>query len=261
MPLHIACVRHRPAFGQPGSCDAMRRYDNALITGASRGLGAALAREMAARGYRLLLVARRTDELETLAATLHSAHGTLVESLGADLTDPAAPLRCAQAAEQRLGAVDVLINNAGIGQYKPLVEWTAREIADCNALNLTAPMLLTHALVPAMLRRRRGMVVNIASDLARRYLANMAPYVATKFGLLGFSGSLLREVKDYGVKVTTVMPGIIDTAFGGAVEGSRDASWSLRPALLATQIADLLELPDNVVLDELTIHPLRQDQY
>ena len=239
----------------------MRRYDTALVTGASRGLGAALAHVLAARGYRLLLVARQTDALTALAATLRSRHGASVETLAADLTDPAAPQRCADAALHALGPVDVLINNAGAGQYKPLAEWSAREIADCNALNLTAPMLLAHALVPGMVARQRGMVVNVASDLARRYLANMAPYVATKFGLLGFSGSLLREVKDHGVKVTAVLPGIIDTAFGGGAEGSRDESWALRSAVVATQIADLLELPENVVLDELTIHPLKQGAY
>lgn len=239
----------------------MRKYDTALVTGASGGLGAALAREMAARGYRLLLVARRIDELGALAASLRKVHGATVHTIAADLVDPAAPQRCADAALQVLGPVDVLINNAGFGHFKPLADWTAREIADCNALNLTAPMLLAHALVPGMVARRRGMVVNIASDLARRYLANMAPYVATKFGLLGFSGSLLREVKDYSVKVTAVLPGIIDTDFGGGKAGSRDESWSLRPALLAAQIADLLELPETVVLDELTIHPLNQQEY
>jgi short-subunit dehydrogenase len=239
----------------------MRRYDSALITGASRGLGAALARELAARGYRLLLVARQTDELDALADQLRSTQRGVIETLGVDLTDAAAAQRCAAEARHRLGPIDVLVNNAGVGHYKPLAQWSAREIADCNALNLTAPMLLAHALVPEMMVRRRGMVVNVASDLARRYLANMAPYVATKFGLLGFSGSLLRVVKDHGVKVTTVMPGVIDTAFGGAAEGSRDERGALRPALLATQIAELLELPDTVVLDELTLHPLRQGEY
>jgi short-subunit dehydrogenase len=239
----------------------MRHYDTALITGASRGLGAALAREMSSRGYRLLLVARQLGELNALAAALRGAHGTTVETLGADLTDPAAPQRCADAALRLLGPVDVLINNAGAGHYKPLSDWTAREIADCVALNLTAPMLLAHALLPGMAARKRGMVVNVASDLARRYLANMAPYVATKFGLLGFSGSLLREVKEHGVKVTAVLPGIIDTAFGGGTQGSRDAAGALRPAAVAAQIADLLALPDNVVLDELTIHPLQQGEY
>ena len=236
-------------------------YQCALITGASRGLGAALAHELAARAYRLVLVARSGEELQALAQTLQSAHGVSVTALSADLTDPAAVQRCAAEAMRRLGSVDVLINNAGSGSYKPLGQWTPREIADCTALNLTAPMLLAHALVPAMMARRRGIVVNIASDLARRYLANMAPYVATKFGLLGFSGSLLREVKQHGVKVTCVLPGIIDTGFGGGLEGGRDEQGALRPAQLATQIAELLELPPHVVLDEVTLHPLQQHDY
>lgn len=151
-------------------------------------------------------------------------------------------------------------SNAGRGHCKALADWSAREIADCNVLNLTAPMLLCHALVPGRVARRRGRAVNVASDLARRCLAKMAPYVATKFGLLGFSGSLLREL-DHGVKVTTVMPGVVDATFGGGAEGSRDESWALRPAVLATQIAELMELPGNVVLDELTIHPLKRGEY
>jgi len=239
----------------------MRSYQSALITGASRGLGAALARELAARGYRLMLVARRSVELQALADSLQRAHGVNVVALSADLTEPDAVLRCADEATRQLGAVDVLINNAGTGRYKPLGEWTAREITDCTALNLNAPMLLARALVPAMVARKHGMVVNIASDLARRYLANMAPYVATKFGLLGFSGSLLREVKQHGVKVTAVLPGIIDTAFGGGTEGGRDERGALHPAQLAAQIADLLELPQHMVLDEVTLHPLQQQDY
>jgi short-subunit dehydrogenase len=103
------------------------------------------------------------------------------------------------------------------------------------------------------------MIINIASDLARRPLANMAPYVATKFGLLGFSGSLLREARAHGVKVSAVLPGIIDTAFNGAQEGSKQEAWALRAKVLACQVVDLFELPENVVIDELTIHPLHQD--
>lgn len=243
----------------------MRRYDTALVTGASRGLGAALAREMGARGYRLMLVARSSDGLNRLADELRRAHGAVVHTHAADLADTAALQACADAAERELGVVDVLVNNAGTGQYKPLAEWTPAEIGECTALNLTAPMLLARSLVPGMATRGRGMVVNVASDLARRYLANMAPYVATKFGLLGFSGSLLREVKHRGVKVTTVMPGIIDTAFGGDAaafeKGQRDPRGALDSALLARQIADLLELPDSVVIDEISIHPLQQQDY
>lgn len=237
----------------------MLSYRTALITGASRGLGAALARQLAGRGLNLALVARDGAALRALAAELQSMHNTSVACIEANLADTAATERAAAQALAALGTIDVLINNAGVGSYKPLGEWSAQEIADCNALNLTAPMLLCRTLVPAMAARGGGYVINVASDLARRYLANMAPYVATKFGLLGFSGSLQREFKSQRVKVTTVMPGIIDTAFGGAKEGSRDATWSLRPAELAERIAALLDVSEHVVIDELTIHPLHQD--
>jgi short-subunit dehydrogenase len=237
----------------------MLNYRTALITGASRGLGAALARELGRRGLHLALVARDVQALRLLAAELRAQHGIQAVEIEADLVDPAATQQAAAQALAALGSVDVLVNNAGAGSYKPLGQWRAEEIAECNALNLTAPMLLCHALVPAMAARGSGYVINVASDLARRYLANMAPYVATKFGLLGFSGSLQREVKAQRVKVTTVMPGIIDTAFGGAKQGSREPTWSLDPAELAERIAALLDVSEHVVIDELTIHPLHQD--
>jgi short-subunit dehydrogenase len=149
----------------------------------------------------------------------------------------------------------VLINNAGAGSYKPVVDWSDAELLDVLALNLAAPMLLARSVLPGMLLRGRGYIVNIASDLARRPLANMAPYVATKFGLLGFGASLHREVRDRGVRLTTVMPGVIDSAFNGVQEGAKPAAWALSPAMLAARIADLLELPPDVVIDELTLHP------
>jgi short-subunit dehydrogenase len=236
-------------------------YPNVLVTGASRGLGAALARILVERGYRVMLSGRDAPALERLAAALNPAGSRTVRWAAADLTDPDAATQLVAAAESGLGQIDALVNNAGFGAYRPLTEWSAREIVDCVAVNLTAPMLLARAVLPGMKARGHGIIVNIASDLARRYQANMAPYVATKFGLLGFSGSLLREAKVHGIKAVTVMPGIIDTAFGGGAEGTRDAAWALRPADLAARIVDVMELPEEVIVDEITVHPLRQDPY
>jgi short-subunit dehydrogenase len=237
----------------------MPRYRKALITGASRGVGAALARTLAARGYELVLTARSRRELDALADEITRAHQTNVEVIASDLSSiDALNALCATLANDPRG-IDVLVNNAGIGAYKALTEWTSDEIIDCVTVNITAPMLLSRALLPSMAKAKHGMIVNVASDLARRYLANMAPYVASKHALLGFSGSLLREAKASGIKVTSVLPGIIDTAFNGAQEGSKEESWALRPSELANRIAELLELPENVVIDELTIHPLHQD--
>ncbi len=237
----------------------MPRYDNVLVTGASRGLGAAMVRELLAHGHRVVLTARNEGELARAVDSLRAAHGERVNWIAADLSSPAAALALVAQVEQRFGALDGLINNAGIGAWKPLVEWSPQQVIDCVNLNLLAPMLLAQAVLPGMLERRRGMIVNIASDLARRPLANMTPYVASKFGLLGFSGSLLREAKAHGIKVSAVLPGIIDTAFNGAREGSKEESWALRAQALAAQVVALFGLPENVVIDELTIHPLHQD--
>jgi short-subunit dehydrogenase len=237
----------------------MRHYETALVTGASRGLGAAIASELARRGYGVVIAARSEGELHRAAAELQVRHAARIDWLTVDLAKPDAAAGFADTVSQRFGPIDVLINNAGIGAYKPLVDWTPREVIDSVNVNLLAPMLLARALLPSMIARRKGMIVNVASDLARRHLANMAPYVAGKFGLLGFSGSLLREVKSHGVKVTSVLPGIIDTAFNEGLAGSKDETWALRPALLAERIAELLELPAHVVIDELTIHPMQQD--
>lgn len=237
----------------------MPRYDNVLVTGASRGLGAALGRELLAQGHRVVLTARNESELAQAVESLRVAHGERVNWIAADLSSPAAALALVAQVEQRFGALDGLVNNAGIGAWKPLVEWSPQEVIDCVNLNLLAPMLLAQAVLPGMVARRGGIIVNIASDLARRPLANMAPYVASKFGLLGFSGSLLREAKAHGIKVSAVLPGIIDTAFNGAREGSKEETWALRAQALAAQVVALFGLPENVVIDELTIHPLHQD--
>ncbi len=237
----------------------MPRYENVLVTGASRGLGAALAAELLARGHRVVTTARHEGDLARQNHLLREQHGDRINFIVADLSDSVAAQHLVSHVEQRFGALDALINNAGTGTYKPLTEWSAGEVTTCMNVNLLAPMLLTQAVLPGMMARRRGYIVNVASDLARRPLANMSAYVASKFGLLGFSGSVLREAKSHGIKVTAVLPGIIDTAFNGAVQGSKEETWALRPQALASQIAALFELPENVLLDELTIHPQHQD--
>jgi short-subunit dehydrogenase len=234
-----------------------------IVTGASRGLGAHLVRQFSARGHRVIAAARDEARLEALAAECAAAgHAGPVQPLALDLTElPQIGPRLRAAIEAAGGEVAGLVNNAGIGRYEPLVQQSEDELIATVHVNLTAAILATRAVLPAMLAAGRGHVVNIASDLARRPLAGMTAYVASKHGLAGFSHSLLREVKDRGVKVSLVNPGIIDTDFGGAAEGSRDEHWSLRPAVLASLVLQLVEQPGNVVVDELTVHPLGQGEF
>ncbi len=229
-----------------------------IVTGASRGLGRQLALQLADRGHAVLAIARDAAALDTLAAERPGR----IAALSLDLADAGAiGPRMAQAL-QGIDAVSGLVNNAGIGRYAPFVEQGADASAAIVQVNLTAPILLVHAVLPRLLAQGRGHIVNIGSDLARRPLANMAVYAATKHGLAGFSHSLLREVKGAGVRVSLVNPGIIDTGFGGSgAEGSREASWSLRPAELAALIVQLIEQPGFQLVDELSVHPLGQDGY
>ncbi|MFC3148161.1 SDR family NAD(P)-dependent oxidoreductase [Piscinibacterium candidicorallinum] len=226
-----------------------------LITGASRGLGRHLALQLAQRGHRVLACARDADRLQTLAAESGGAVVPVVIDL-ADATQIGPRLGEALAREAHISGV---VNNAGFGAYKPFLEHSEAESIQLVQVNLTAAIQVCHAVLPRLLAQRSGHIVNVGSDLARRPLANMAVYAAAKHGLAGFSHSLLREVKQAGVKVSLVNSGIVDTDFGGAAEGSRDAHWSLRPAQLAQLIIQLIEQPGNVVVDELSVHPLGQD--
>jgi len=235
------------------------RYETAIVTGASRGLGRAIGRTLAARGLNVMLAARSEDALAELAGELEREHPGRVAYTVADLGSPDSVEPLFEATRRRFGPADVLVNNAGMGRERALVASTEAEIGETIALNLTGLILCSRAALPDMLERRRGYIVNVGSDLCRYFNPGMAVYTATKFGVLGFSGSLLREVKDEGVRVTTVMPGVIDTGFGDfAAEGSLPPETGLEPDELAEQIAALLETPGHMIVDELMLHPSAQ---
>lgn len=223
------------------------RYSTAIVTGASRGLGLAVALALRARGLNVVAAARtrpREDGLEWIEA---------------DVADPAAIRSLFAKTRERFGPVDVLVSNAGIGWSKPFEEESADDLRRVVALNLTGAMLCAREALPGMLELGRGLIVNVGSDLSRRYNPGMAAYTATKFGLLGFSGSLLREVKDRGVNVVTLLPGVIDTSFGGfAPEGSLGPHEALQPDDLAEVVASLLDAPKNLLVHEVVVHPRGQ---
>jgi short-subunit dehydrogenase len=179
----------------------------ALVTGASSGIGASFARALDARGYSLLLVARRRERLEALAATLRRA-----EVLTADLGDEAEVARVAAYA-QSLGDVELVVNNAGYatnGDFFALDD--AREVAMVK-VNALAPMLLAQKLVPPMIARKSGGVINVASIAAFQPVPYMATYGATKSFLLSWSEALSYELRTTGVRVTCVCPGPTATEF------------------------------------------------
>jgi short-subunit dehydrogenase len=229
-----------------------------IVTGASRGLGRALVLALAARGHRVLACARAGAALSSLEQA--AAPGRIV-AVPLDLGDAAAVAPAVAAMVAAHGPIGGVINNAGIGRYKPFLDHPEAELLQILQVNLGAVMQVCRALLPHLLEQGGGQIINIGSDLARRPLANMAAYVASKHGLAGFSHSLLREVKDRGVRVSLVNPGIIDTGFGGNGSDGPGSAGRLGPAALAAVVMHLLDAPASLVLDEVTVHPVAQSEF
>jgi uncharacterized protein len=187
-----------------------------LVTGASAGIGERLAREAARRGHALVLTARREDRLRTLAAELGGA-----EVIAADLADPGAPVAIEAALAERGLSVDVLINNAGLGQRGQVATIPLdRQLAQID-VNVRALTELTVRLLPAMVERRRGGILNVASTAAFQPGPNMAVYYATKAFVLSFSEALHEEVLAHGVKVSALCPGPTHSEFAAHADMDR----------------------------------------
>jgi uncharacterized protein len=177
-----------------------------LITGASRGIGACLARDAASRGAVVTLVARSTGALDQLAADV-AGH-----ALPADLADRAAVRGLVERAEKQAGQpVDVLVNNAGFDAARSLLELSEDDVADVVAVNLRAPMELTRQVLPGMVARGRGHVVNVSSGFSTAIAPGLTPYSATKAGMSHFHAGLGLELRGTGIGTTLVEPGPVRT--------------------------------------------------
>jgi uncharacterized protein len=185
----------------------------ALVTGASGGLGWELARELAAGGYDLVLVARSAGKLEELAAELRSRHGTTVRVLAVDLARPGSPDEVFHQMEAAGVTVDVLVNNAGFATFGPFAETDLASELEEIQLNVATPTHLTKRFLPGMHARRRGGVLNVASTAAFQPGPLMAVYYATKAYVLSFSEALAEEMRGTGVTVTALCPGPTATGF------------------------------------------------
>jgi len=223
----------------------------ALVTGAGRGIGRAIAIALAKAGCTVVITARTTPELVAVQQEVLAAKGK-ASIIQANLTldDDLYSL------VQTCGPVDFLINNAGWGKRASVVRSRVDDWDQTFRLNLRAPMILAKELLPAMIKKGEGAVVNIGSVSGKSGEANGAAYSASKFGLIGFSQSLYEEVREHGIKVAVILPGFVDTPMIPPVK-HLDRSKMIQAEDVAQAVLYIINAPATACPVEITIRPQR----
>jgi short-subunit dehydrogenase len=233
---------------------------NALVTGAAGGLGRYISRALAAQGANLVLSDLPGDGLESRRAEVAGFGGT-VEAVAADLTKQKQRRELIPQAEEAIGPIDVLVNNAGLEFVRPFADSTLSEIDQITKVNLLAPVELSRIVLPGMLERRRGHIVNIASLAGKSTLAFFHTYNATKYGIVGFSHSLRHELVDEPVSVTAICPGFIEREgmYGRVedeVEGDNPLGSSPPEKVGQAVVRAVHEDPAEIIINRRPVRPL-----
>ena len=226
----------------------------AIVTGAGRGIGHAIATAMAREGATVVLAARTRQQLAATAAAIRESGGTAL-AIPTDVTQDAAVEAMVEQAIAELGRVDALVTAAGAASFGPVVSSKPADWDAILAVNLRAVMVCCHAVLPVMIRQRRGTIINVASVAAQRAIPGAAVYTATKAGVVGFSRVLAEELRAEGVRVGVLVPGAVDTPLWDTIPNSPDRSRMLRPEDVARAAVLMASLPPGAALEELTLLP------
>lgn len=223
----------------------------ALVSGGSRGIGRAVVETLLAEGLRVYFCSRSQESVdEALAELRRGGGGERVFGRAVDVRDEAAVGRFVAEVEKEAGRIDVLVNNAGVGLFAPVDEISGEDWRRVLGTNLDGPFYFLRATAPGMRRRGSGWVINIASLAGKNAIPGGAAYNASKYGLLGLAEAAMLDLRGDGIRVTTILPGSVDTDFH-----QRGGDWMLRPEDVARAVRDLLAYPPRALPSHVELRP------
>ena len=226
----------------------------AVVTGASRGIGRAIAEALAAEGMRPVVGALTPVRLDEAAAALRS-RGAEVEAVAGDVGDESVATRLVDAAVRRFGRVDVVVNNAGVGHHGRLEDLDPAEFDRVYRTNVRGPFLLMKAAIPVMRRQKSGTLVSLASLAGKNPVPLRSAYAASKWAMIGLSRSVLQEVRKDGIRVIILEPGSTLTEFGHDPAKMAQSEKLVRPEDVSSVLVAALKLPDRATVSEIEIRP------
>ncbi len=236
----------------------MLKEQVAIVTGASRGIGKAIAFKLAEQGTKLALIGS-SEEIQQTGKELREKGFHHIETFQVDVANEQQMNNMVAKTLEKFGQIDILVNNAGIGFFKPVEETTLDEWKKVFEVNVQGVFIGTKAVLPHMKARKSGTIITISSDVGRYTIPNGAAYTATKYAVQGFSGSLAQEVREYGIRVGTINPGMVDTYFANSVQGLPEKQDWLKAEDIANAVIYMASAPKHMLIDEIVLHPFIQN--
>lgn len=227
----------------------------AMITGGSKGIGRAIAEHMLQAGMNVGITGRSMNSLNSVTDELKAKYGDNVIAFEADVRDYAAQQSAVSDLVSKFGALDVVIANAGVGHFAPIDEMTHDQWNDIIDINLTGVFNTVKASVESI-KQSQGYIITIASLAGTNFFAKGSAYNASKFGLVGFTQAVMLDLRQYGVKVSTIMPGSVSTYFNDHTPNEADA-WKIQPEDIAELTMDILNMNPRTLPSKIEVRPSR----